>query len=246
MSAHLRANLWLLSLTVLLCSVLYPLVLLGIGQTVFHEKAQGSLIRDAKGNAIGSRLIAQPFTAEEYFQPRPSAASYNAAASGASNWGASNYLLRDRVARQLGPVVKYRSGPKKGQAVGPDIESWFQKDQIDGKPGIVAQWAALHPAVAENCGQIRPGRPILAQTVEVLDLPVKGDQAPLHLQLSIGLINLPVSGKDDKTLDGMIQTGKKGDHQQQDQGYLLLQGHSRSILNSTLAYPRRIQEPGEK
>ena len=86
MSAHLRANLWLLALTVLLCSVLYPLVLLGIGQTMFHEQAQGSLVRDADGNAIGSRLIAQPFAADEYFQPRPSAVSYNGAASGASNW----------------------------------------------------------------------------------------------------------------------------------------------------------------
>ena len=113
MIAHLRANLWLLVLTVLLCSVLYPLVLLGIGQTVFHDKAQGSLLTDAEGNPIGSRLIAQPFTADEYFQPRPSAASYNAAASGASNWAGNNYLLRDRVARQLGPIVKYASGPRR-------------------------------------------------------------------------------------------------------------------------------------
>lgn len=150
MTAHLRANLWLLVLTVLLCSVLYPLVLLGIGQTVFHEKAEGSLVTDAQGHPIGSRLIAQPFTADEYFQPRPSAASYNAAASGASNWGASNYLLRDRVARQLGPIVKYGSGPKKDQPVGPDIENWFQQDQFEGKPGIVAQWAAMHSAVAQN------------------------------------------------------------------------------------------------
>lgn len=150
MSAHLRANLWLLALTVLLCSVLYPLVLLGIGQTVFHDKAKGSLVTDANGGPIGSELIAQPFTADEYFQPRPSAASYNAAASGASNWGASNYALRSRVARQLGPIVKYAGGPKKGQPVGPDIESWFQKDRFAGKPGIVAQWAALHPAVAQN------------------------------------------------------------------------------------------------
>ena len=146
MSAHLRANLWLLVLTVVLCSVLYPLVLLGIGQTAFRENAQGSLLTDAKGNPIGSRLIAQPFTADEYFQPRPSAASYNAAASGASNWAASNYLLRDRVARQLGPIVKYTGGGP----VGPDVESWFQKDQFDGKPGIVAQWAALHSTIAQN------------------------------------------------------------------------------------------------
>jgi K+-transporting ATPase ATPase C chain len=150
MTAHLRANVGLLGLTVLLCSVLYPLALLGIGQTVFHDRAQGSLVTDAQGKAIGSQLIAQPFTADEYFQPRPSAASYNAAASGASNWGASNYALRNRVARQLGPIVKYRSGPKKGQPVGPDIERWFQKDRFDGKPGIVAQWAALHPALAQN------------------------------------------------------------------------------------------------
>jgi K+-transporting ATPase ATPase C chain len=152
MIAHLRANLWLLLLTVLLCSVLYPLVLLGIGQAVFPHKAQGSLLTDPSGKLIGSELIAQPFTADEYFQPRPSAASpaYNAAASGASNWAASNYLLRDRVARQLGPIVKYRSGLKKGQPVGPDIEGWFQKDQFGGKPGIVAQWADLHSGVAQN------------------------------------------------------------------------------------------------
>ncbi len=150
MSAHLRANLWLLILSVLMCSVLYPLILLVIGQTVFHDKAQGSILTDAQGKAIGSRLIAQPFTADEYFQPRPSAASYNGAASGATNWAASNYLLRDRVARQLGPIVKYRNGPNKGQLVGPDIEHWFQKDRYDGKAGIVAQWAALHSGVAQN------------------------------------------------------------------------------------------------
>jgi K+-transporting ATPase ATPase C chain len=150
MTAHLRANLWLLLLSVLLCSILYPLVLLGIGQTLFPDKAQGSLVADAQGNLIGSRLIAQPFTAEEYFQPRPSAVSYNGAGSGASNWGASNYALRNRVARQLGPIVKYANGPKKGQLAAPDIERWFQQDHFEGKPGIVAQWAALHPALAQN------------------------------------------------------------------------------------------------
>ena len=150
MNAHLRANLWLLILTVLLCSVAYPLVLYGIGQTVFHEKAQGSLVTDKSGKVIGSRLIAQPFTSDEYFQPRPSAASYNGAASGASNWGANNYLLRDRVARQLGPIVKYNSGSKKGQLAGPDIEAWFQKNQFKDKPGIVAQWASLHSSIAQN------------------------------------------------------------------------------------------------
>src|SRR5262249_32659627 len=150
MLVHLRANLLLLVLTILLCAVIYPAVLLGIGQTAFREKAEGSIVRGPDGKPIGSLLIAQPFSADEYFQPRPSAASYNAAASGASNWGANNYLLRDRVARALGPIVKYRSGAKRGQLVGPDVEAWFQKDQYQGKPGIVAQWAEAHPAVAQN------------------------------------------------------------------------------------------------
>jgi len=146
MYSHIRANLLLLLLTVALCCVVYPGILLAIGQTVFHDKAEGSLIYQ-NGKPIGSRLIAQPFTGAGDFQPRPSAVSYNAAASGASNWGANNYLLRERVARQLGPIVKY-AGARKGQPVGPDVEAWFQADQYDGKPGIVAQWAAAHSAVA--------------------------------------------------------------------------------------------------
>jgi potassium-transporting ATPase KdpC subunit len=150
MSAHIRANLWLLVLSILLCCVFYPLVLLAFGQLLFHEKAQGSLITDANGIVIGSRLIAQPFTSEEYLQPRPSSASYNGAASGATNWAANNYLLRDRVAKALGPIVKYSSGPKKGQLVASDIETWFQKDSVGGKPSIVVQWADAHNAIAQT------------------------------------------------------------------------------------------------
>ncbi len=156
MISHLRANLWLLVLTVVICSVLYPLLLLGLGQTVFHHQAEGGLI-DAKGNpvtdpakAVGARLIAQPFSGDEYFQPRPSAPSYKADASGASNWAASNYQLRDRVARQLGPIVKYKGTPPHGKTVQEDLTQWFQKDQFGGSPGIVAQWASAHATLAQN------------------------------------------------------------------------------------------------
>lgn len=154
MMRHLRPNLLLLGLTLLICSVLYPAVLWGLAQTVFRGNAQGSLI-DQRGrpaasekDAVGSRLIAQPFSGDEYFRPRPSAVSYNAAATGGSNWAANNYLLRDRVARILGPIVKYRGGPNKGKLVAPAIEEWFRKDQYQGKPGIVAQWAQAHPGLA--------------------------------------------------------------------------------------------------
>ena len=72
--------------------------------------AEWVLTSDGKGKVIGSRLIAQPFTGDEYFQPRPSAASYKGDASGASNWGANNYRLRDRVTRQLGPCRTHNRG----------------------------------------------------------------------------------------------------------------------------------------
>ena len=149
MSGHLRANLWLLLLSMVLGCVLYPAILLVIGQTFFHDKAQGSLLTDASGKVIGSRLIAQPFTSDEYFQPRPSAASYNGAASGATNWGADNYLLRDRVARALGPIAKYSGGPKKGELAAADVETWFQQDKYQGQPAIVAQWADAHNGLAQ-------------------------------------------------------------------------------------------------
>lgn len=153
MLSQIRANLWLLLFSIVICVGLYPLALYGIGQTFFRARAEGSLLRDESGTVIGSRLIAQPFAADEYFWPRPSAASFNGAASGASNWGANNYQLRDRVARTLGPIVKYRSGPKKGQLVGPDLEAWFQKKDAGlpaGQVGVVGRWAADHSALAQN------------------------------------------------------------------------------------------------
>ncbi len=150
MNTHLRANLWLLGLTVLICCVLYPLSLWAIGQCVLRDQAAGSLIVDRDGKAVGSRLIAQPFTSEEYFQPRPSAASYNASASAGSNYGANNPKLRYRVSQMLGPIVKYRDGPKKDQLAGSDIEKWFQQDRFKGEPQIVAQWAETYSSSAQD------------------------------------------------------------------------------------------------
>ncbi len=155
MLQHLRANLILLVVTVLLCSVLYPLVLLGIGQAVLRDAAEGSLVRDKDGRLAGSRLIAQAFKSDQYFQPRPSAVDCNAAASGASNWGASNPLLRDRVAQALGPIVKYASGPKKGKPAGEDVVSWFQEqvkddDKAEAEKRFLPTWANDHAAVAEQ------------------------------------------------------------------------------------------------
>lgn len=147
MKNHLRANLLLLAFTVVICCVLYPAVLYAVGQGLFPSAAAGSLVKD--GDRVrGSHLIAQPFSGDEYFWPRPSAASYNGTASSGSNWGANNPKLRDRVAQFLGPIVQYKKTSRfytGTEAVQKDIEAWFA-----AKPDRVAEWAAEFEVAAGN------------------------------------------------------------------------------------------------
>jgi K+-transporting ATPase ATPase C chain len=150
MKTYIEKSLWLLSSTVVICCLIYPLVVWAIGQTFVPFTANGSMVTGPDGKLVGSLLIAQPFTKDEYFWPRPSAASYDASASASSALAASNYLLRDRVARMLGPIVKYQGGPKAGQLVAPDIETWFQGDRYQGNPHLVAQWADNHNELAQS------------------------------------------------------------------------------------------------
>jgi len=149
MSRYLSKSLWLLGIIVVLVCGIYPAVLWGIGQVFFPFQANGSRLLGPDGKPVGSLQVAQPFTKDEYFQPRPSAASYDASASASSALAASNYQLRDRVARALGPIVKYKSGPKNGQLVAPDVERWFLADRSMGNPHIVAQWADAHNGLAQ-------------------------------------------------------------------------------------------------
>ena len=84
--------------TTVLLGVVYPLVVTGLSQLLFRDKANGQLIV-SNGTVVGSRIIGQPFAGPQYFHSRPSAAGngYDAANSGGTNLGPTNQKLIDRV-----------------------------------------------------------------------------------------------------------------------------------------------------
>jgi K+-transporting ATPase ATPase C chain len=97
---HVMPALRATAVTLVLTGLLYPLVMTGIAQVLFHAKAEGSFVTDAAGKVIGSELMAQGFVSPGYFQPRPSAAGekgYDPLASGGSNLGPTSKKLRDQA-----------------------------------------------------------------------------------------------------------------------------------------------------
>ena len=105
--AELRASIAATLLLAVLCCGIYPAVVWAVGQGLFSHKANGSLVR-VDGKVAGSSLLAQGFTAPNYFHPRPSAAGqgYDAAGSSGTNLGPTSKKLIESVKER---VADYRA-----------------------------------------------------------------------------------------------------------------------------------------
>ena len=169
------------------CCGLYPLVVFGLGQALFPRNANGSLIVDANGNIHGSRLIGQPFTTDEYFHPRPSAAGkgYDATSSSGSNLGPTSQKLRDSIAQN---VIAYRT--ENGLATNAPVPADAVTASGSGlDPHISLANAELQAArVAKARGlNLARVRELIAQNTDPAGLGVLGDPGVNVLLLNLAL-----------------------------------------------------------
>lgn len=164
-----------LMLAVICCGV-YPLIVFGIAQATFREKANGSLMVDADGTVRGSKLLGQGFTAAKYFHPRPSAAGngYDAANSSGSNLGPTSRKLNDAIKER---IAAYR--------VENDL---LATDPVPGD-AVTASGSGLDPHISVRNAELQAPRVAKARqfSVEkVLELVRRNTDAP-----DLGILGAP-------------------------------------------------------
>ena len=110
----------------IICCGIYPVVVWGLGQLLFHHQANGSLITAKDGTVLGSELIGQPFSSDKYFNSRTSAAGsgYDASQSSASNFGPTSKKLIDGDTKQTAVEQTGTDGKTVTIAAGPDTEDY--------------------------------------------------------------------------------------------------------------------------
>ena len=106
LSSEIRSAVMVTVMLAVVCCGLYPLVVFGVSQILFHDQANGSLLVGKDGTIHGSRLIGQQFTLDKYFITRPSDAgangmAYDPTASGGSNLGPTSQKLHDTIVQNI-------------------------------------------------------------------------------------------------------------------------------------------------
>jgi K+-transporting ATPase ATPase C chain len=146
-------------ITTLLLGLAYPLVVTGFAGLLFPHQAAGSLIQLNDGTVIGSELLAQSFTSDKYFHPRPSANNYDASNSGGSNLASSSKALVTRIQGDIDKLAAENPGKPvpidlvttSASGLDPDITpeaAGFQAQRIAKARNLSEE--SLHKLIAEH------------------------------------------------------------------------------------------------
>lgn len=140
-------------LAVVTCGA-YPLIVTGIAQAAFKDKAHGSLITDKDAIVRGSTLLGQNFTAAQYFHPRPSAAGagYDAANSSGSNLGPTSQKLNDAIKER---IAAYRAA------------NGFSDKMAVPADAVTASGSGLDPHISLKNAELQAARVAKARSLSV-------------------------------------------------------------------------------
>jgi K+-transporting ATPase ATPase C chain len=174
---------------VLLCGA-YPLAVWAGAQALFPDQANGSLVTDQDGTVRGSRLLAQNFSSDKYFQPRPSAAGtgYDAANSSGTNLGPTSQKLADSI---KAAVAAYRTA--NGLAADAPVPADAVTSSGSGlDPHISVANAQLQAARVAKARALPPGQvqQLVRQNTQGRDWGVFGEPAVNVLLLNLALDHL--------------------------------------------------------
>ena len=188
-----------------LTAIIYPLVMIAFGQLVFPFQANGSIIRNAQGQEVGSALIGQPFTSDRYFNSRPSTTSYSTAnpqedeggvlktgVSGASNLAPSNPALLDRIQGKIDPdPEKAIEGdiPRLQQAGVKPTNDLVYTSGSSLDPHITLEGAAAQIARVATARGVQPNQlePLIRQNTDGRFLGIFGGPGVNVLKLNLAL-----------------------------------------------------------
>ena len=188
--AELRSAIVVTLALAVVCCGIYPLVVFGISQALFRDKANGSLIVDSTAAVRGSRLLGQQFTSEKYFHPRPSAAGngYDASNSGASNLGPTSSNLLASITQR---ISDYRT------------ENNLATNDAVPADAVTASASGLDPHISVRNAELQAPRVAKARNFSVdqvlglvrsntdaPDLGIFGDPGVNVLKLNLALENL--------------------------------------------------------
>jgi K+-transporting ATPase ATPase C chain len=172
--------------TTVLLGLGYPLFVTGVASVFFPHQAAGSLILK-DGQVIGSELLAQSFTSDRYFHPRPSAAGngYDATASGGSNLAQSSKTLVDRIQASIDKL----SAENPGHPVPIDLVTTSASGLDPDITPDAAFFQAPRVAKARGIGEDRI-RQLIQQHIAGRQLGVLGEARVNVLALNLDLDKL--------------------------------------------------------